>query len=188
VTGWRYGEPRRALLVQAYLHCAGAAAAERERLLREFGMRHGLPMLHHTKVLNDTPRRLAVQVVHALDLAPPALQLWQVDWGMDETTDAGESLALSAAQLLAERDELLLLVARPGGSGAALGALVDAQSCGRIAVAGFDVDAELAGGRQCAALESAGDLLYGERLAPAVEASPGVWLLLGLKQHASAAD
>ena len=188
MAGWRYGEPRRALLVQAHLCCAGAAAAERESLLCAFGRRHGLPVLHHPRTLSDTPQRLAVQVVHALDLAPPALQYWRVDWGVMSAADAGESLALSAARLLAQRDELLLLVARAGGSDTNLGALVDAQSCARIAVAGLDVDAELVAGRQRAALESAGDLLYGESPYAGVESGPGVWLLLGLKQHAPAAD
>lgn len=185
------GDPRRRLLLDCYLTAAADAMDWQPQLL-DAARQRGLTLCCEDQLLTDPPERAAVLVAHRLAMAPAGLLAWRASLSADPIAAPGEYLALAAARLLSQRDELLLLVARFDGSGTdgALGALVDAQTCARIAVAGFDADTELRGHRQLAALEAAGDLLHGDVAAAGHFAvnGPQHFLVMGLRQHAPVAD
>lgn len=154
-----------------------------------------LPLTLHAAMLSDTPNRCAVRVAHALEMASPGLHCWFACWPAATYSHPGEHLALLAAQLFSHREELALLAAchDPALTDAESGgALVDAGTCARIAVAGYDVDSELLLGNPVLLLEAAGDLLHGG----GGPGAPGVatqhtgtnYLLLGLKWHAAVVD
>ncbi len=74
-----------------------------------------------------------------------------------------QHLALAAARLLAGHDELLLLAAGTDGTDGVTedaGALVDADSCARIALGGLDVDRSLREADSGSALAASGDLVH----------------------------
>jgi hydroxypyruvate reductase len=74
-----------------------------------------------------------------------------------------QHLALAAARLIAGRSELLLLAAGTDGSDGVTGdagALVDAETCARIALAQLDADDCLAQADSARALAASGDLLH----------------------------
>lgn len=185
------GDPRRRLLLECYLAAAADAERWREQLQHSAGQR-GLVAQCHDDLLTDTPDRAAVLVAHRLAMARPGLHAWRASWDVQAMSAPAEYLALAASRLLTHRDELLLLSARfdPEDAGGSIGALVDAQTCARLAVAGCDADVELRGRRQLAALEAAGDLLHGGVAEPSCLAPAGqqLFLILGLRQHATAAD
>jgi len=154
-----------------------------------------LPLTLHAATLCDTPNRGAVRVAHALESAPPGLQCWLACWPAANYSHPGEHLALLAAQLFSHREELALLAAcrdpvptdaEPGG------ALVDAGTCARIAIAGYDVDSELLLGNPVLLLEAAGDLLQSgcgpAATRIATQNTDMNYLLLGLKWHAAVVD
>jgi hydroxypyruvate reductase len=73
-----------------------------------------------------------------------------------------QHLALAAARLIAGQDELLLLAAGTDGTDGvsdSAGALVDGETCARIALAGLDVDSCLRRADSGTALAAAGDLI-----------------------------
>jgi len=124
---------------------AGAAAAN----LRFYPLRLA-------PVAGDRAERLAVAAVHRLGIGAPGLYHWS---GVLQTRpEPGEGvaqrLALAAARSLAGRDDLLLLAAGPGAA-----ALVDGETCARLAVSGMDPELELQGGNSHEALGISGDLL-----------------------------
>jgi hypothetical protein len=149
----------------------------------------------HAATLCDTPNRCAVRVratrwkwLHRGSIAGlPA--------GPLPLTAIRGTLALLAAQLFSHREELALLAAcrDPVLSDAESGgALVDAGTCARIAVAGYDVDSELLLGNPVLLLEAAGDLLHGGggpgATRVATQNTEMNYLLLGLKWHAAVVD
>jgi hydroxypyruvate reductase len=74
-----------------------------------------------------------------------------------------QHLALAAARLIAGQTDLMLLAAGTDGTDGVTedaGALVDAESCGRVALDGIDVDACLARADSGTALAASGDLLH----------------------------
>lgn len=186
-----HGDPRRRLLLECYLSAA-ADAGRWQQLLQHNAGRHGLTAQCHDELLTDTPDRAAVLVAHRLAMAKPGLHAWRASWDVQAMPAPAEYLALAASRLLTHRDELLLLSAwlDPDAVGGSIGALVDAQTCARLAVAGCDADAELRGRRQLQALEAAGDLLHGGMHEPSAVAPVGqrLFLILGLRQHATVAD
>ncbi len=185
------GDPRRRLLLECYLAAATDAELWRQRLQHSAGQR-GLVAQCHDDLLTDPPDRAAVLVAHWLAMAQPGLHAWRASWDVQAMPAPAEYLALAASRLLTHRDELLLLSARfaPVADGGSIGALVDAQTCARLAAAGCDADTELCGRRQLAALEAAGDLLHGGVADPSGVAPAGqqLFLILGLRQHATVAD
>jgi hypothetical protein len=192
---WRRGDPRRHLLLEAYRELAGRSAAELPSVIAAFAASRQLPLTVHAATLRDTPNRGAVRVAHTLELTPPGLQCWRACWSDAAYRHPGEHLALLAAQLFSHREELSLLVARlePLASGQeSAGALVDAGTCARVAVAGYDVDSELLLGNPLLLLEAAGDLVHGGAGADAVgvatQNTEMNYLLLGLKWHAAVVD
>jgi glycerate-2-kinase len=82
---------------------------------------------------------------------------------------------------------MLILSATGGDSGQDAGALIDAESCARMAVAGFDPETEIRLDNCAELLASSGDLLN----LPAGTESAGqstTFVILGLKWHAPARD
>lgn len=191
---WPSGDARRRLLLQA---CQVAATnrpvAALHEQLRSMAAAAGIPFKVHAPLVGEAPRRGAVRVAHALEFAAPGMQCWQALWPAPGADWPGEQLALLAAQLFSHREAMLLLVVRRRpGDGECSGALVDAGTCARVAVAGYDVDTELLLGNPLLLLEAAGDLLLADD-PDAGEALPGEapdveYLLLGLKWHAAVAD
>ncbi len=74
-----------------------------------------------------------------------------------------QHLALAAARLIAGQDDLLFLAAGTDGTDGPTedaGALVDGETCGRVTVAGLDVERSLLMADSQSALEAAGDLVH----------------------------
>ena len=111
--------------------------------------------------------RLAVQFTHELALGHAQVRLWGGESTVTLPEQPGrggrnQHLALAAARLMAGYPELALLAAGTDGAdgpGAAAGAIVDADTCGRIALHGLDPDDCLRRADSGTALEAAGALL-----------------------------
>jgi glycerate 2-kinase len=112
--------------------------------------------------------RLAVRMAHETALGTAALHVWGGESVIDLPEHPGrggrnQHLALAAARLIAGRDDVFLLAAGTDGTdGPTLdaGALVDGETCARIACAGVDVDQALRRADAGTALEAAGDLVH----------------------------
>jgi glycerate 2-kinase len=112
--------------------------------------------------------RLAVRFAHELDLSAADVRVW----GGESTVQLPENprrggrnqhLGLAVARLIAGHPDLLLLAAGTDGTDGATddaGALVDADTCARLALAEVDADACLRRADSGTALEAAGDLVH----------------------------
>jgi hydroxypyruvate reductase len=137
----------------------GAAAAAAEL---------GLDVGVSSKRFDDDAWRLAVRFTHELSLN--STQVWV--WGGESTIKLPESpgrggrnqhLALAAAKLIAGQADLMLLAAGTDGTDGVTedaGALVDSETCARIAVAELDPDACLRRADSATALAASGDLVH----------------------------
>jgi glycerate 2-kinase len=113
-------------------------------------------------------RRLAVRFTHELDLYPEAVHVWGGESVVHLPPRPGhggrnQHLALAAARIIAGRRDLLLLAAGTDGTDGAsedAGALVDGESCARIALAEIDVEESLRSADSGTALAGAGDLIH----------------------------
>jgi hydroxypyruvate reductase len=113
-------------------------------------------------------RRLAVRFTHELDLYPEGVHIWGGESVVRLPAHPGQGgrnqhLALAAARGIAGRRDLLLLAAGTDGTdGVSLdaGALVDGESCARIALAELDVEQCLNNADSGTALARAGDLIH----------------------------
>jgi hydroxypyruvate reductase len=113
-------------------------------------------------------RRLAVRFTHELDLYPPGVHIWGGESVVRLPAHPGvggrnQHFALAAARGIAGRRDLLLLAAGTDGTdGVSLdaGALVDGESCARIALAELDVEQCLINADSGTALARAGDLIH----------------------------
>lgn len=111
--------------------------------------------------------RLAVQFTHELALGQVQVRVWggESTVRLPEHPGRGgrnQHLALSAARLIAGYPELMLLAAGTDGSDGPTqdaGAVVDAETCGRIALLGLDPDEFLRRADSGTALEAAGALV-----------------------------
>lgn len=176
----------RALLLRCYAAAvAGAGVASWPEILRREATPLGLT-LNWRGLLADAPAVAAVRVAHALDMGPPGLQAWHAVWPAD-TESAPLQLAAAAAELLAGREPLSILAAAVDGRSDAAGALIDGDSCARMAVAGFDPQTEVRLGNCVELLASAGDLLT-LPVSSGGEGAATRYLILGLKWHASAGN
>lgn len=116
----------------------------------------------------DDAGRLAVRFAHELVLSPAQLCVWGGESTVQLPPRPGhggrnQHLALAAARLIAGHPELLLLAAGTDGSDGVTddaGALVDADSCARLALAELDADRCLAQADSGRALAASGDLLH----------------------------
>ena len=113
-------------------------------------------------------RRLGVRFSHELDLYPQAVHVWGGESVVQLPSHPGKGgrnqhLALAAGRIIAGRNDLFLLAAGTDGTdGATLdaGALVDGETCARIALAELDVEACLNTADSGSALAQAGDLIH----------------------------
>jgi glycerate 2-kinase len=112
--------------------------------------------------------RLAVRLIHELCLSEAQVCVWGGESVVRLPSQPGQGgrnqhLALAAARLIAGQDDLLFLAAGTDGTDGPTedaGALVDGQTCGRVAIAGLDVERCLAGANSQPALAVAGDLVH----------------------------
>ena len=112
--------------------------------------------------------RLAARFAHEVHLGAAQLCVWGGESTVELPPQPGrggrnQQLALAAARLIAGRSELLLLAAGTDGSDGVTedaGALVDAESCARIALAELDADDCLAQADSSRALAASGDLVH----------------------------
>jgi hypothetical protein len=137
-------------------------------------------------LLADAPATAAVRVAHALEMGPAGVQAWYAAWPKLGAQPPLE-FAAAAAGLVAGREPLLVLAAPVDQDGGDSGALVDAESCARMTVAGFDPETELRLGNCEELLASAGDLVNLSGHAASGAVTPQ-FLILGLKWHAPAGD
>ena len=112
--------------------------------------------------------RLAARFAHELRLTHAQLCVWGGESTVALPPDPGrggrnQHLALAAARLIAGHDDLMLLAAGTDGSDGVTedaGALVDAETCARLALAELDTDACLRGADSATALAESGDLVH----------------------------
>jgi hydroxypyruvate reductase len=137
----------------------GAAAAAREC---------GLSVYAPQRRFDDDALRLAARFAHELRFAASEVCVWGGESTVRLPPNPGKGgrnqhLALAAARLIAGQADLMLLAAGTDGTDGVTedaGALVDAESCGRVALGGLDVDACLAAADSGSALAASGDLVH----------------------------
>jgi len=138
----------------------GAAAAS--------GAALGLRVQPAARRFDDDAMRLAARFAHELSLSAAQLRVWGGESTVQLPPHPGrggrnQHLALAAARLIAGHAELLLLAAGTDGSDGVTsdaGALVDAETCARLSLAGLDPDQCLREGDSARALEASGDLVH----------------------------
>jgi glycerate 2-kinase len=116
----------------------------------------------------DSATRLAARFAHELHLAPEQLLVWGGESTVQLPPSPGrggrnQHLALAVAKLIAGHAELLLLAAGTDGTDGVTedaGALVDADTCARVALAELDADRCLQRADSGTALEASGDLVH----------------------------
>jgi glycerate 2-kinase len=112
--------------------------------------------------------RLAVRLTHELWLSEAQVCVWGGESVVRLPPQPGrggrnQHLALAAARLIAGVDDLLFLAAGTDGTDGPTeeaGALVDGETCGRVMVAGLDVERCLSAADSQPALAAAGDLVH----------------------------
>jgi len=117
---------------------------------------------------NADAERLAVRFVHELHFSRAPLHVWGGESTVRLPAHPGrggrnQHLALAAAKTLAGEEKLFLLAVGTDGTDGATddaGAIVDGDTCGRIAAAGLDVDDCLRRADSAPALAAAGDLVH----------------------------
>jgi hydroxypyruvate reductase len=141
-------------------HAVAAIAARAAQL--------GLTVHAPRERFNDSAARLGARFAHELHLGAAQLCAWGGESTVELPTQPGrggrnQHLALAAARLIAGHSELLLLAAGTDGSDGVTedaGALVDAESCARIALSQLDADDCLARADSARALGASGDLVH----------------------------
>jgi hydroxypyruvate reductase len=112
--------------------------------------------------------RLGVRFAHELHMNSHQVRVWGGESVVNLPENPGrggrnQHLALSAARIIAGHDNLMLLVAGTDGTDGVTddaGALVDGETCSRVALAELDVQNCLATADSNAALAAAGDLIH----------------------------
>ena len=112
--------------------------------------------------------RLAVRFAHELDLSAADVRVWGGESTVQLPEHPGrggrnQHLGLAVARLIAGRPDLLLLAAGTDGTDGATddaGAVVDADTCARLALAEVDADDCLRRADSGTALAAAGDLVH----------------------------
>lgn len=116
----------------------------------------------------DDATRLAARFTHELQMGPAQLRVWggESTVRLPEHPGRGgrnQHLALAAARLIAGHADLMLLAAGTDGIDGLTddaGALVDADTCARLALAELDADGCLAQADSARALAASGDLVH----------------------------
>ena len=128
----------------------------------------GLEVQSAPRRFADDAVRLAARFAHELSLSAAQLCVWGGESTVTLPEHPGrggrnQHLALAAARLIAGHEELLLLAAGTDGSDGVTedaGALVDAESCARLALAELDLDQCLRSADAATALAASGDLVH----------------------------
>jgi hydroxypyruvate reductase len=132
------------------------------------GAQLGLKVQASPERFADGAERLATRFAHTLHLGEARLCVWGGESTVALPPHPGrggrnQHLALAVARLIAGHNDLLLLAAGTDGSDGVTddaGALVDAETCARIALAQLDADECLARADSARALAASGDLLH----------------------------
>lgn len=179
-------ETARVLLLQTFAAMASEAEANWPSVLAREAARRSI-RAQWRGVLSEMPATAAVRIAHALEMGPEGLLGWCATWPLHTDLEAPPlQLSAGAAALLAGREGLFVLAAAASGdTGGQPGALVDGESCARMAVAGFDAETEIRLGNCAQLLESAGDCVSVERRGASLR-EPARYLVLGMKWHAPA--
>jgi glycerate 2-kinase len=150
---------QRAIVASADDAVAAVAAAAQHRGLT----------VHAAKARFDgLATRLASRFAHELRLLPAEVFVWGGESTVQLPPAPGQGgrnqhLALAAAKLIAGQADLLLLAVGTDGTDGVTqdaGALVDADSCARVALAGLDPDGCLQTADSGTALAASGDLVH----------------------------
>src|SRR6202035_1756261 len=112
--------------------------------------------------------RLAVRFAHELDLSTVEVRVWGGESTVQLPEHPGrggrnQHLGLATARLIAGHSDLMLLAAgtdRTDGGTDDAGALVDAETCARLALGELDADACLQRADSGTALAATGDLVH----------------------------
>jgi hydroxypyruvate reductase len=128
----------------------------------------GLTVYAPRRRFADSAVRLAARCAHELSLQAAQVCVWGGESTVVLPPHPGrggrnQHLALAAARLIAGHPELLLLAAGTDGSDGVTedaGALVDADTCARVALAALDADECLARADAARALAASGDLVH----------------------------
>jgi len=147
-------------IVVASVGAAVAAAADAAK-------RAGLEAVAAADRFDGEASRLAVRFVHELHMSPVPVRIWGGESTVTLPAHAGrggrnQHLALAAARLIAGRDDLMLMAVGTDGTDGPTtdaGAIVDGETCARLALADIDVEQALIDADSGAALAAAGDLL-----------------------------
>lgn len=138
-----------------------------ERVIAE-ARKCGLNPWRDSRIFDGDASRLAVRFSHELHMSLNQLCVW----GGESTVQLPESpgrggrnqhLALAAARIIAGHENLLLLVAGTDGTDGVTsdaGALVDGETCSRVALSEIDVQESLKRADSGTALAAAGDLIH----------------------------
>jgi glycerate 2-kinase len=129
---------------------------------------HGLTVHAPRRRFADSALRVAARCAHELSLQHAQLCVWGGESTVVLPPNPGrggrnQHLALAAARLIAGHPELLLLAAGTDGSDGVTedaGALVDADTCARVTLAGLDADECLKRADAARALAASGDLVH----------------------------
>jgi glycerate 2-kinase len=128
----------------------------------------GLTVHPPTARFDASAGRVAARCAHELLLSAAQACVWGGESTVQLPPHPGrggrnQHLALTAAKLIAGQPELMLLAAGTDGTDGVTedaGALVDADSCARVALSGLDVDQCLAQADSAGALGASGDLVH----------------------------
>jgi hypothetical protein len=153
-------EPRRRLLLELYRALQPAPPAERAAAIGACAAAWGIAHELEIAAAPELAVRLAVRLVHRLEMgsAPLCVRIGPLADGAGD--DPVLRLAVAGAPLIAGREGRALLAIAldpPAGGAEQHGALVDSETCARIAVAGGELDASGADATRW--LELAGDLV-----------------------------
>lgn len=138
-----------------------------ERVIAE-AFKRGLVPWRDSRIFDGDAGRLAVRFAHELHMSANQLCVWGGESTVQLPDKPGrggrnQHLALAAARIIAGHENLLLLVAGTDGTDGVTsdaGALVDGETCSRIALSEIDVQDSLKRADSGTALAAAGDLLH----------------------------
>jgi glycerate 2-kinase len=138
-----------------------------ERVIAE-AYKCGLAPWRDARIFDGDANRLAVRFAHELHMSANQLCVWGGESTVQLPENPGrggrnQHLALAAARIIAGHENLLLLVAGTDGTDGVTsdaGALIDGETCSRIALSEIDVQESLKRADSGTALAAAGDLIH----------------------------
>jgi glycerate 2-kinase len=138
-----------------------------ERVIAE-AYKCGLAPWRDARIFDGDASRLAVRFSHELHMSASQVCVWGGESTVQLPENPGrggrnQHLALAAARIIAGHENLLLLVAGTDGTDGVTsdaGALVDGETCSRVALSEIDVQESLKRADSGTALAAAGDLIH----------------------------